>query len=227
MKKCALIIAILSVLPASSVFASKVSFDSERKIVLEFDAKKEMPLIEDDKFKTLENLKRQSQDWQLREEFASNWNLESSGLYQVDNQTKQKSLIKSVVRFSERKVKNYFQKKKNDKNKDDLFYEQASSSFKKDFYLTYSTVLLKGKVKFELHNPYFTLYSQYSFSDKDEVVAMKRFTYSGLLTKIIYSPIRQQKTFITEQPISEHLLARLSDQDFKEQRVELVYSTTF
>jgi hypothetical protein len=129
--------------------------------------------IKDDKQKSLANLKNKVNEWQKQEEFVRNWNIESSNMYATPENSQKNILMKSLTRFSERKGKEYIQNKNKKATKDnaDLTFQKNLNNPNKQYSLTYQTVVLKGRFKLNFNNPYLEIYSQYSFSKKDELCA--------------------------------------------------------
>lgn len=185
--------------------------------------------IKDDKQKSLANLKIKVSEWQKQEEFVRNWNIESSNMYAISESNQKNILFKSLTRFSERKGKEYIQnknKKATNENADLTFQKNLNNPNKK-YSFTYQTVVLKGRVKLNFNNPYLEVYSQYSFSKKDELVISKKFEELRLRTSLIYSPTRELSTFSIEKNLSDSLVGRFSNMNLAENKIEIFYSNTF
>jgi hypothetical protein len=185
--------------------------------------------IKDDKQKSLANLKNKVNEWQKQEEFVRNWNIESSNMYATPENSQKNILMKSLTRFSERKGKEYIQNKNKKATKDnaDLTFQKNLNNPNKQYSLTYQTVVLKGRFKLNFNNPYLEIYSQYSFSKKDEFVISKKFEDISLRTSLVYSPTRDLSTFSIEKNITESIVSRFSNINLAENKVEIFYSSTF
>ena len=185
--------------------------------------------IKDDKQKSLANLKMKVTDWQKQEEFVRHWNIESSNMYATSESNQKSILLKSLTRFSERKGKEYIQNKNKKATNDnaDLTFQKNLNNPNKKYSLTYQTVVLKGRFKLNFNNPYLEVYSQYSFSKKDELVISKRFEDIRLRTSLIYSPTRDLSTFSIEKNITDSVVGRFSNINLAENKIEIFYSNAF
>ena len=217
--------------------AEKLLFKPDSNYAIDYQSsqKSVTPLLVDDEVQSLQWMKNEIETWQKTEEYDHNWNLESTGIYQNTESNKEKIITRTFIRYAERRSQDLFSKKKRTTSKDDklnsygLRYrgENKDKSEEDRYRFRVSTTPTRGRVRLILENPFVEIYGQYAISSKDELGASRMFQDLKVKLSLIHSPLRQKTTFVTEKFITENLIAKYTDENLLNKKVELLYNYSF
>lgn len=235
MKKFLTLSALLVLCFAMNCKAEKLSFKEDTNYAIDYHSsqKSQTPLLVDDEVQSLKWMKNETENWQRKEEYFRNWNLEDTGIYQNTEDNKEKIITKSFIRYAERRSQDLFRKKKHNDSKLNTYGlrtigENYNDKLEENRYrFRVSSTPTRGRVRLILENPFVELYGQYAIGSKDEIGMSRLFNELKVKLSLVHSPLRQKTTFVTEKFITENLIAKYTDSNFLNRKIELLYNYSF
>lgn len=235
MKKFLTLSASLVLCFAFTCRAEKLSFTEDTNFAIDYESSQlsQIPILVDDEVNSLKMMKNEVETWQRKDEYFNQWNLEGTGIYQNTEQNKEQIIIRSFTRYAERRVQDFFRKKKKgDKAAKAESYilkniNKGIAEEENRYRLKWSSTPTRGRIRLTLENPFVELYGQYALGSRDELGIIRMFKDIKVKLSLLHAPLQSKTTFVSEKFITENLVAKYSNLNFVENKYEVLYSYSF
>lgn len=185
-------------------------------VPLEKDANTESLFAEDDAG-IMKGMKSSLEGWEKTEEFAKNWDLESTGLYNTPTTSqKRKFIAAKMLKYADKRLAG--EMKKADEGStlhkigrvEKQLRPSASVPVSKFISLKFKARVLQGKAIMEVKNPWIECNATVSANGKTKIISKKDFQSLGLTTGAEYTVNNAEWIAYADQQVTNNIKARLS-----------------
>lgn len=199
-------------------------------------------LIEDDAG-VLNSMRDQFMGWKKTEEYARNWNIESTGLFKVATEEERKTYFnKRILKYADKRFSGEVKKAEKGSTLHRVgkvhkaLRPQTTASITDNIKIRFKARVLQGKIIMKVENPYVQYESSVNADGRIRMHAKKNFKALQIKTSMDYDIKEEEYVARVERPITQKLSARVSSvQNHKDvafsgpanKTVELLFSHAF
>lgn len=171
----------------------------------------------EDQAGVLNDMRDTLQDWQNTEEYAKNWNLDTTGMYEIkDQDDRTKFVNRHILKYLDKRVSG--EVKRAEKGSalarvgeiQQTLKPQTDVSIAQNFRLKFKARVLQGKAFMLLDNPYLDNKTTVSLNGKVTMEVGKNFKNEGIEAKTILNVNDSNWEAYVDKVLSDNTRARLS-----------------
>lgn len=191
----------------------------------------------------LKSMKRDFDRWDEEENYVTNWNLQSTGLYPIKSRASRKTYFsKRILRYFDKRLSGEVKKAEKGStlasvgNVQTALRPNTKVSVSKNVKLKFKAKVLQGMAIMKVVNPYVDYNASYSFSDGLKMKMKKEFKGVRATASVDYKP--EDKTYVTnfDKNLTDTVSARVSSSQADDAAIfsndsnssfQLMYSSPF
>ncbi|MEK6624957.1 MAG: hypothetical protein AABY86_08315 [Bdellovibrionota bacterium] len=202
----------------------------------------EQILVEDDAG-VLNNMQNQITEWETRENFVEQWDLESTGLYDAPTESQRQRYIgTNMLRYFDKRLAGEV---KNSEDNSALravgqlhktLRPKAEAQISEHVRLRFKAQALQGKAYFILENPYVESQTLVTATGRVELTVAKSMKSLGVATRVNYYANKGEYVGEVDKTLTDHIIARYSSRQNdktmmfnqqSDQTIQLIFSHPF
>ena len=165
----------------------------------------------------MKDMKATLKEWEVTEEYARVWDIESTGLYNTPSTDQKKKYIsKKMLRYADKRLAGEMRNADEGStlrkvgNVEKQLRPNASVNVSKNFGLKFKARVLQGKAIMEVKNPWIECNATVSANCKAKVITRKEFKSIGFASGAEYSVNESQYLAYIDQQVTDNIKARVS-----------------
>lgn len=165
----------------------------------------------------MKSIKEAVTDWEKKEEFAKNWNLEGNEFYDTPDQSdKRKYLGSKMLRYLDRRLSGEMKKAEQGSTLHTIgrveqnLRPNANVQISKDFAIKVKARAIQGKLIFDFKNPWLECNTTVSLNGKTKLITKKEFKELAITSGAEYSVTESEMMAYIDHQFSDNLKGRIS-----------------
>lgn len=165
----------------------------------------------------LENVRATFASWRDREDYARQWNLMSTGNYEVpDSNFRRAFFQRQLLRYMDKRVTGGIKAAKKDSTLHKIAKVQNSlrpsteASISKNIKVKFKARVLRGRLIMRVDNPWVDYRTEFSLTGNVNMWVHRKIEWADLTTRFNYQPLEGSYVADFDRPLMENVVARYS-----------------